>query len=200
MRGACRTSITIAAALAACGVWAEARLSAEGGTVYGCASPGRVRIVAENERCHPQEQRISWYVGPGPQGLAGPQGVPGPAGPTGPQGPAGPQGLAGPAGFGAVGYWAGKVTVASGAASTNGAGFTVTRTSAGKYRVVTSATPAERFVVAVVTPTVSTNIAAVVLVFKDGITHEYKIDIEIHAVTGNALVDGDFMFIALERS
>ena len=77
-------------------LWHVTNARAQGGVIYGCASPGRVRIVEAGESCRPQETRVTWAPPPAAQSIViGPEGPPGPPGPMGPQGPAGPRALKG---------------------------------------------------------------------------------------------------------
>lgn len=153
-------------------------------------------------------------MGPaGPTGATGPAGEPGAAGPTGPEGPTGPAGPVGPSGAagpagatGATGpagpmpvYLAGYVN--ANATIRFGGGFTVTRVFlAGSYRITISATTSTKFFAPVATPVALHTIARIALIQRDALTGNLLIDIEIRDLTTDALVDGAFSFIALERS
>ena len=74
---------------------------------------------------------------PGPPGPEGPQGPPGPEGPAGPQGVPGPEGPQGPAGAAGsiVAAFGGRVSL-DGSAVSLPAGWTSSKTTTGRYRVV----------------------------------------------------------------
>lgn len=143
----------------------------------------------------------------GEPGAAGPTGPEGPTGPAGPVGPVGPSGAAGPAGAtGATGpagpmpvYLAGYVN--ANATVRFGGGFAVTRVFlAGSYRITISAATSTKFFAPIATPVALHTIARIALIQRDGLTGNLLIDIEIRDLTTDALVDGAFSFIALERS
>ena len=83
-----------------------------------------------------------------------------------------------------------------------GSGFTVGRRgSTGSYRITIPAAASTKFFVPIVTPAKPNTVAWIVLVQKDALTGNFLIDIEIHDLTAPfPLIDGDFSFIALERS
>ena len=82
-----------------------------------------------------------------------------------------------------------------------GSGFTVTRIFvAGSYRITVPLATSSKFFAPVVTPVTLHTIARIALVQRDALTGIVTFDIEIRDLTTNALVDGDFTFIALERS
>jgi hypothetical protein len=82
-----------------------------------------------------------------------------------------------------------------------GAGFTLTRMfGAGSYRITIAAATSTKFFAPVATSVKVHTIARVALVQKDALTGNFLIDIEIRDLTTDALIDGDFSFIALERS
>lgn len=144
---------------------------------------------------------------PGVAGPTGPEGPTGPAGSVGPVGPSGPSGAAGPTGAtGATGpagampvYLAGYVN--ANATVRFGSGFTVTRVFvAGSYHIAIPLATSTKFFAPVATPVTLHTIARIALVQRDALTGIVSFDIEIRDMTTNALVDGDFTFIALERS
>jgi len=82
-----------------------------------------------------------------------------------------------------------------------GSGFTVTRNQvAGSYRITIPVATSTKFFAAVASSVKLHTIARLALVQKDGVTGNFLIDIEIRDLTTDALVDGDFSFIAVERS
>lgn len=117
-----------AAAIAALGMFAYARIPSADGTITACVkrAGGTLRVIDESRRCRRGERRLRLNLRgprgakgePGPQGppgvgLAGPQGLPGADGPVGAQGlpgsggatgaqgpfgPTGPSGIQGPLG------------------------------------------------------------------------------------------------------
>jgi collagen triple helix repeat protein len=135
---------------------------------------------------------------PGPQGPAGaigPIGMPGPAGAQGDLGPAGP---AGPAGAMPT-YFAGWVTATAGVRF--GSNFTVTRIAVtGSYRITIDKAVNTQFLAVSVTPSAAHVFARVAQEMHDALTGAWVIDVELHDLTTNQLVDGDFTFIAVDRS
>jgi hypothetical protein len=82
-----------------------------------------------------------------------------------------------------------------------GGGFTVSRMLvAGSYRITIAAGTYSRFLIPMVTPITVHTMSRVLQMQRDALTSNYLMDIEIRDLTTNALVDGDFTFIALERS
>jgi hypothetical protein len=82
-----------------------------------------------------------------------------------------------------------------------GGGFAVGRFGVvGSYRITIAAGTYSRFLIPVATPVALHTISRVSQVQKDALTGNYMIDIEIRDLTTNNPVDGDFTFIALERS
>ena len=83
-----------------------------------------------------------------------------------------------------------------------GGGFTVSRYpgGTGSYRMTIPAGTYVRFLIPSITPITGRTVARVVQILRDGLSRDYWIDIEIHDMGTNALVDGDFMFVAIERS
>ena len=82
-----------------------------------------------------------------------------------------------------------------------GSGFSVTRQFvAGSYRITVPLATSTRFFAPVATPVTLHTIARIALVQRDATTGIVTFDIEIRDLTTNNLVDGDFSFIALERS
>ena len=82
-----------------------------------------------------------------------------------------------------------------------GSGFTVTRNQvAGSYRITIPVATSTKFFAAVASSVKLHTIARLAQVQKDGVTGNFLIDIEIRDLTTDALVDGDFSFIAVERS
>lgn len=135
---------------------------------------------------------------PGVAGPTGPEGPTGPAGPVGPVGPTGATGATGPAGPMPV-YLAGYVN--ANATVRFGSGFAVTRMLlAGSYRITISAATSTKFFAPVATPVALHTIARIALIQRDALTGNLLIDVEIRDLTTDALVDGAFSFIALERS
>jgi hypothetical protein len=82
-----------------------------------------------------------------------------------------------------------------------GSGFTVTRNLvAGSYRVTIPVATSGKFFSPVASSVKLHTIARLALVQKDALTGNFLFDIEIRDLTTDALVDGDFSFIAVERS
>ena len=141
---------------------------------------------------------------PGPPGAAGATGPEGPAGeqgPEGPMGPAGPPGAEGPPGPSgtALAYWAGWVRGT--AVVRFGTGFSVARFGvAGSYRITIPATATGRFIATTASASSSDTYAVVAAYNKSALDGSHTIDIQIRSLTTGALVDGDFNFIALDRS
>lgn len=81
-----------------------------------------------------------------------------------------------------------------------GGGFTVGRILvAGSYRITIARLTYTKFLIPVATPVAAQRVARVMQVLKDGITGNFFMDIEIRDMSNN-LVDGDFTFMAIERS
>lgn len=165
-------------------------------------SPGTYLLVVTSRNWTAQ-----FAVAVGATGPAGEPGVAGPTGPEGPTGPAGPVGPVGPTGAtGATGptgpmpvYLAGYVN--ANATVRFGSGFVVTRMLlAGSYRITISAATSTKFFAPVATPVALHTIARIALIQRDALTGNLLIDVEIRDLTTDALVDGAFSFIALERS
>jgi hypothetical protein len=97
------------------------------------------------------------------------------------------------------GYVAGWVN--AGASVKWGSGFTVSRVQvAGSYRItIPPGTPA-RFFAPAVTPSTLHTIARIAQIQRDAFSGVFMIDVEIRDMTTNALMDGDFTFVAIERS
>jgi hypothetical protein len=96
-------------------------------------------------------------------------------------------------------YFAGYVN--ANATIKSGGGFSVSRVfAAGSYRITLAAGTWSKFPMPVASPVALHTIARVGQAFKDALTGNYLIDIEIRDLTTNALVDGEFTFIAVERS
>jgi hypothetical protein len=96
-------------------------------------------------------------------------------------------------------YLAGYVS-ASGAVRFGG-GFAVSRiTVQGSYRITISAATSSKFFAPVATSVKLHTIARIAQVQRDAFTGNFLIDIEIRDLTTDALLDGDFSFIAVERS
>lgn len=177
-------------------------------------SPGTYLLVVTSRNWTAQFAVAVGATGPagpaGPTGATGPAGEPGVAGPTGPEGPTGPAGPVGPVGptgaTGATGpagpmpvYLAGYVN--ANATVRFGSGFAVTRMLlAGSYRITISAATSTKFFAPVATPVALHTIARIALIQRDALTGNLLIDVEIRDLTTDALVDGAFSFIALERS
>ena len=82
-----------------------------------------------------------------------------------------------------------------------GSGFTVARQGGtGSYRITILAAVSSKNFATVVTPVALHTIARIALYQRDAFTGNLLIDIEIRDLTTNNPVDGDFDFIALERS
>ena len=82
-----------------------------------------------------------------------------------------------------------------------GSGFTLSRIQlAGSYRVAISSATSARNFAPFVTPATLRTIARIAQVQRDALTGNFLIDIEIRDLATNNLVDGDFSFIAIERS
>jgi len=82
-----------------------------------------------------------------------------------------------------------------------GSGFTITRNVvAGSYRITIPAATSTKFFAPVVSTVAVHTIARIALVQKDALTGNFLIDVEIRDATTDALLDGAFSFIALERS
>jgi len=82
-----------------------------------------------------------------------------------------------------------------------GSGFTLSRLGVtGSYRITISAATSTKFFAPLATTVKLHTVARIALVQKDALTGNFLIDIEIRDLTTDALVDGDFSFIALERS
>jgi hypothetical protein len=82
-----------------------------------------------------------------------------------------------------------------------GSGFTVTRNVvAGSYRITIPVATSARFFAVTASSVRLHTIARLALVQKDAITGNFMFDIEIRDLTTDALLDGDFSFIAVERS
>jgi hypothetical protein len=82
-----------------------------------------------------------------------------------------------------------------------GGGFAIGRIFvAGSYRITIPAAMSPRFFAPVVTSVRLPTMARIAQVQKDALTGNFLIDVEIHDVNTDTLVDGDFTFIALERS
>ncbi len=137
------------AVVAAGGSVAYATGNDSGSVINGCYNThnGKLRVLTgPNQQCRHSETAISWNQrgpegprGPqGPQGPAGPQGPQGPTGPQGPQGPTGPQGPVGPQGPAGPDNIIAVTGLVNGDGSTGYTGpvpFTVTRLSAGHYKL-----------------------------------------------------------------
>jgi len=96
-------------------------------------------------------------------------------------------------------YLAGYVNAT--AAIRYGSGFTVTRVQvAGSYRINVPLATSTKFFAPVATSVRVHTIARIAQVQRDAINGTVTFDIEIRDLTTDALVDGDFSFIALERS
>jgi len=80
-----------------------------------------------------------------------------------------------------------------------GNGFTVTRMGVGSYRIQIGAIPSGRFLAPLVSPAAANTVARIVSYSKSAVDGSSTINIEVRDATG-ALVDGDFTFIAVERS
>jgi len=133
----------------------------------------------------------------GPMGPAGPMGPIGPMGQIGPIGPTGPAGPQGPAGTGptyVAGWIRGTALVRS------GSGFTVARIGvAGSYRITVPPTASGKFLVTLVSTAAAGTVARVAQFSVNALTGESVIDVEVRDMAGT-LVDGDFTFLAIERS
>ena len=82
-----------------------------------------------------------------------------------------------------------------------GSGFTITRVAvAGSYRITVPLATSTKFFAPVATPVRLHTIARIALINRDAVTGIVTFDIEIRDLTTDALVDGDFSFIAFERS
>jgi hypothetical protein len=84
----------------------------------------------------------------------------------------------------------------------SGAGFTVARvlSAHGYYRLTIPGTPTGQPLIVTVTPSTMNVTARVVSYTKNPVDSSHVVDISIHQVSGGAMVDGDFLFIALEQS
>ena len=80
-----------------------------------------------------------------------------------------------------------------------GGGFQVVRMSMGTYRITIQATSSGKFLTPLVGSSGVGVFARVVGYTKNGLDLSHTIDLEIRGLTG-ALVDGEFTFIALDRS
>jgi hypothetical protein len=91
----------------------------------------------------------------------------------------------------------GNATIRSGF----GGGFSVTRYLApvGIYRIIIPAASYSKVLIPTVTPVTARILARVMQLQRDA-SLNYLIDIELHDMGTNALVDGEFTFVALERS
>jgi len=183
-------------------------------------SPGTYLLLVTSRNWTAQFTVAVGAIGPtgpaGPTGATGPAGEPGVAGPTGPEGPMGPAGPVGPVGAagaagptgatGATGpagpmpvYLAGYVN--ANATVRFGSGFTVSRWFvAGSYRITIPAATSTKFFAPVATSVALHTVARIALIQRDALTGNLLFDIEIRDLTTDALVDGAFSFIALERS
>jgi hypothetical protein len=88
-----------------------------------------------------------------------------------------------------------------------GGGFTVSRWLAvGSYRITIARLAYTKFLIPVATPVAIDRIARVMQIQRDGLSGNFLIDIEIRdssrrdALGIPLLVDGDFTFMAIERS
>ena len=82
-----------------------------------------------------------------------------------------------------------------------GSGFSVIRTAlVGSYRITVPPTATSKFLVTTVTPSALHVIARVAAFSKNALDNTLNVDVEIRDLTTNALVDGEFNFIAVERS
>ena len=82
-----------------------------------------------------------------------------------------------------------------------GGGFTLTRVFVtGSYRITIAAATSSKFFAPVATSVAVHTIARIAQLQRDGLTGDFLIDVEIRDLTTDALVDGDFSFIAVERS
>ena len=82
-----------------------------------------------------------------------------------------------------------------------GSGFTVTRVSVtGSYRITIPPGTPSKFFAPSVTPSTLHTIARIAQIQRDPLTGKFLIDVEIRDMTSNDFIDGDFSFIALERS
>lgn len=138
-----RTTLVVAALVAALGGGAYAAIPGGDGSIKACYattsalllgiphSKGDTRIVDEHEACRTYEKPISWSQRgpqgeqgdqgvqgvPGPKGDQGIQGVPGPKGDEGIQGPKGDPGPPGPAGMGRAFVAGGSARLSDGQAA-----------------------------------------------------------------------------------
>jgi hypothetical protein len=82
-----------------------------------------------------------------------------------------------------------------------GLGFTLTRMFVtGSYRITIPVGTSPRFFAPVATSVGARTVARIAQLQKDGVTGNFLIDVEIWDPIANAPVDGDFTFIAVERS
>jgi hypothetical protein len=96
-------------------------------------------------------------------------------------------------------YFAGWVTSLAGVRF--GSNFTISRTSvAGGYRITIDKAVNAQFLAVSVTPSTAHLIARVSQEVHDALTGAWTIDVELRDLSTNTLTDGDFTFIALDRS
>ena len=83
-----------------------------------------------------------------------------------------------------------------------GVGFTVSRFpgNVGQYRIAVPVATSTKFFAPVASSVTLHTIARLALVNRDAITGQVTFDIEIRDLTTDALIDGPFSFIAVERS
>ena len=82
-----------------------------------------------------------------------------------------------------------------------GTGFTVARISLmGSYRITIPPTPTQRFLVTIVSPSTGNTIARVAAFSRNASDGSSIVDIEIRDSATGALVDGEFNFVAIDRS
>lgn len=81
-----------------------------------------------------------------------------------------------------------------------GSGFTVSRVAvAGSYRITVPTATSTKFFAPVATSVRLHSIARIAQVVRDGFG-QVSFDVELRDLTSDAMVDGDFTFIAVERS
>ena len=101
-------------------------------------------------------------------------------------------------------FFAGYVTAGATIRPGFGGGFSVSRFwgPTGTYRITipVGTFSSSRFLIPVATPIPLHTISRLLQFSRDGATGNYVIDVEIRDLTTNNLVDGDFTFMAFERS
>jgi hypothetical protein len=96
-------------------------------------------------------------------------------------------------------YFAGWINAA--ATIRFGSNFTISRnTVAGSYRITIDKAVNAQFLAVSVTPSTAHLVARVSQEVHDALTGAWTIDVELRDLSTNGLTDGDFTFVAVDRS